>query len=665
METPLTAESSATLAEGRYRLIEVIGSGGMATVYRAFDARLQVPRAIKVLLPSLANRERLRARFEAEARTMALLEHRNIVRVYDVGSEGNRVYIVMELVDGGSLVDRLDETGPLPPRQAVDVCLAVLEGLSVAHSREIVHRDIKPHNVMLTRKGETRVTDFGIARLARGNDSLTKTGAIMGTWGFMAPEQRADSKAVDARADLYSVAATLYSCVTNETPMDLFAAELDSSMLARIPGPLSSVIRRATMYDREERYPTAAEMTEALRAIRDQLPATPEDAPPLMIRPSWVMEEPAAAAPLAPEAAVAAEQQEEPSPPTMVPGSLHDDGNYTFDALGSDLAVEQLEAAALEAAKGPRQDDTLNIGSGDSIEDSPPGEEETPFDPPKRSPTGLLVALFVGAALVLLTTGWALWPDGQEPVEGPAVTPDGPIAQAGEEQAPPPEEPAPEQPAPDPMGEPDPSDEQASEPGSDPQSQPEDPSQPEGTSEPSEPSSPPQPAENPQQQAVSPQPEREQPSSPAVASTPQPAEPAPAPDEPEPAMADGAETQPSSEQADGEASESAQPEPAQSATPSLIHSPVTSASLNAPLTFSARITRGQYKVTVYYRPVATGAPFRSKVMVLRSGSYRATVTLDDSYRDGLEYSIKAEPEEPGLPDLASGSGFKRHKVSVH
>ncbi|MFH1469177.1 MAG: serine/threonine-protein kinase, partial [Pseudomonadota bacterium] len=296
----MPTEASATLAEGRYRLIEVIGSGGMASVYRAYDTRLQVPRAIKVLLPALATRERLRKRFEAEARTMALLEHRNIVRVYDVGNEGNRVYIVMELVEGGSLVDRLEAHGPLPPRQAVDVCMHVLAGLSVAHDRHIIHRDIKPHNVLLTGDGEVRVTDFGIARVAEREDNLTKTGAIMGTWGFMAPEQRDNSKGVDARADLYSVAATLYSCVTNQTPMDLFAAALDSKMLARIPEPIAEVVRKATAYDRNDRYSDAADMSAALTAVRERLPPVPPDAPPLVVRASWAEERPQQAKPLAP-----------------------------------------------------------------------------------------------------------------------------------------------------------------------------------------------------------------------------------------------------------------------------------------------------------------------------------------------------------------------------
>ncbi len=436
MEESLSAEASATLAEGRYRLIEVIGSGGMATVYRAFDARLQVPRAIKILLPALANRERLRARFEAEARTMALLEHRNIVRVYDVGSDGNRVYIVMELVEGGSLVDRLEELGPLPPRQAVDVCLHVLAGLAVSHSRNIVHRDIKPHNVLLTSDGEVRVTDFGIARLAESNDNLTKTGAIMGTWGFMAPEQRADSKGVDVRADLYSVAATLYSCVTNETPMDLFAAELDSSMLARVPGPLAEVIRKATCYDREERYADTTAMAAALREIRDQLPPDPEGTPPLAVPPAWV--QPPSHPPTRPLAdspsdreSLAQETIQQPAPaksdqpaeqrptPTMVPDrtpvppSSRD--NYTFDALEEEASLRELEDRAVRAVR-PAQGATVpRTGTAGA----PVVAAEPSFlDPPRPRRRWLPLTVILGTP-ALAAVGGLVWFLGQEPSPQP------------------------------------------------------------------------------------------------------------------------------------------------------------------------------------------------------------------------------------------------------
>ena len=434
----MSAEASATLAEGRYRLIEVIGSGGMATVYRAFDTRLQVARAIKILLPALANRERLRARFEAEARTMALLEHRNIVRVYDVGSDRNLVYIVMELVEGGSLVDRLEEQGPLPPRQAVDVCLHVLDGLAVSHSRNIVHRDIKPHNVLLTADGEVRVTDFGIARLSEGSDNLTKTGAIMGTWGFMAPEQRADSKGVDVRADLYSVAATLYSCVTNETPMDLFAAELDSSMLARVPEPLAEVIRKATRYDREERYADTGAMATDLRRIRELLPEVPPDAPPLTAAPAWAQQQdrPSTTRPLAdspsdrdagssdtlhPGAAgvqgAAAVSDGDPTP-TMVPDRTPPPPsreNYTFDAFDGDLSVQALEDRAMAAVRNESPEEPPPVRQA-----VVPAEPDFYDEPPKRRRTGLLLILglaMIAIPAVVVASGALFFGWGAQPAE--------------------------------------------------------------------------------------------------------------------------------------------------------------------------------------------------------------------------------------------------------
>ena len=268
------------LAEGRYRLIERIGEGGMAEVYRAFDERLQVPRAIKILSQALANRPKVRARFEAEARTMALLDHKNIVRVYDVGVDGDRVFIAMELVEGGSLIDRMAELGPLDAHTAISITIDILAALEVAHARGIVHRDIKPHNVLLTSDGQVRVTDFGIARLRQGDDqSLTRTGAVMGTWAFMAPEQRSDAKNVDATADIYSVGATLFGLVTRLTPNDLFAADLDPTILAGIPEPAAELIRIATRYRREERYQSAQEMIVAARELQAHLPEPEEGTP--------------------------------------------------------------------------------------------------------------------------------------------------------------------------------------------------------------------------------------------------------------------------------------------------------------------------------------------------------------------------------------------------
>ncbi|HMV69530.1 MAG TPA: serine/threonine-protein kinase, partial [Myxococcota bacterium] len=266
-----------TLRGGRYQLVEKLGEGGMATVWRAFDERLQVWRAVKILAPQFAQKKKLMARFETEAQMMALLEHPHIVRVYDVDTDGERAFIVMELVEGGSLVDWLDRHGAMPPRLTVDVLVDVCQALAYAHQRDVVHRDIKPHNIMIDRRGVCKLTDFGIARAGDDDQNLTRTGAVMGTWGFMAPEQRTDSKHIDHRADVYAMGATLYSLVCNRTPVDLFAADQDPEMLAGVPEALVPVLRKACAYRPQDRHETVEALAAALLAVRDALPADPAD----------------------------------------------------------------------------------------------------------------------------------------------------------------------------------------------------------------------------------------------------------------------------------------------------------------------------------------------------------------------------------------------------
>lgn len=274
-----------SLADGRYLLVKQLGEGGMATVYRAFDQRLQVWRAVKILSPEFADKKKIARRFEAEAQTMALLEHRNIVRVYDVGRDGADIaYIVMELVEGGCLVDWLELNGPMPPRMAVEAVMEVCDGLQAAHDKGIIHRDIKPHNVMVTLDGICRVTDFGIARVGDSEHSQTKTGSVMGTWGYMAPEQRTDAKNVDVRADVYATGATLYSLLTDRMPMDLFAAERNASILDGVHEAIVPVLVKSTEYDREDRYESVAALREALADVLDQLPAVPSDVEPLALQ---------------------------------------------------------------------------------------------------------------------------------------------------------------------------------------------------------------------------------------------------------------------------------------------------------------------------------------------------------------------------------------------
>jgi serine/threonine protein kinase len=260
------------LGNGRYDLREVLGAGGMATVYRAYDQRLQCERAIKVLAPALSERTGIRERFIAEARMMARLQHPNLVHVDEVVYDEGPVYMVMEMVRRGSLTDILRHHGAMPPRLASAVLQPVLQALAVAHQAGIIHRDIKPHNILMTETGIPKLTDFGIAQIRGTNTSNTRTNTMMGTLAYMAPEQRSSARRVDARSDVYSVGATLYTLVTLKEPHDIFAQELHTELLAGVDEELATFIRNATRYKPEERYQSARDMLAALRALHPRLP---------------------------------------------------------------------------------------------------------------------------------------------------------------------------------------------------------------------------------------------------------------------------------------------------------------------------------------------------------------------------------------------------------
>ncbi|MCB9762772.1 MAG: serine/threonine protein kinase [Alphaproteobacteria bacterium] len=275
----MTSDAAPPLHDGRYRLLQILGSGGMAVVYRAWDVHLGVPRAIKVLSPQLTRSKSLRKRFLSEARTMARLEHRHIVSVHDVGADVDRVYMVMELMTGGNLLEILKERGPLSVGQALSITRATLEGLRVAHSKDIIHRDIKPANILVSDESVPKLVDFGIARVKNDNFDLTNTGSILGTFGYMAPEQRANSKQVDARADLYSVAATLYALISGVEPVDLYATEVHAKSFAAFPEPVAEFIKCGTCYNVKDRFQSADEMLDALEPLEEAFP--PERIEPL------------------------------------------------------------------------------------------------------------------------------------------------------------------------------------------------------------------------------------------------------------------------------------------------------------------------------------------------------------------------------------------------
>jgi len=246
----------------RYRLIAIIGDGGTSTVYSADDLRLGVRCAVKVLKSGPDFEGSLRARLISEAETMSSLSHPNILRIYAAGS-GEADWIAMEIAEAGSVADRIRESGPCSPRRAVQITLQLLAALQVAHQAGIVHRDVKPDNLLLLPDGSVKLADFGIA-LLEDNTRLTRAGFAMGSVAYMAPEQRIDAHGVGPTADLYASGATLYNLLTGATPVDLFLAPPSSPRFASIPEGLVELLRRATHADPSRRFPTASEMSEAL-----------------------------------------------------------------------------------------------------------------------------------------------------------------------------------------------------------------------------------------------------------------------------------------------------------------------------------------------------------------------------------------------------------------
>ncbi|WP_245815538.1 Stk1 family PASTA domain-containing Ser/Thr kinase [Seinonella peptonophila] len=207
---------------GRYEILGRIGGGGMAVVYKAIDRLLNRPVAIKVLSDSLSNDSEFVRRFDREAQAAASLSHQNIVNVYDVGREGYTHYIVMELVEGSTLKQHILENGPLSMEEAGDIAAQICDGLAHAHENQIVHRDIKPHNILLGRNGRVKVTDFGIARAA-SSSTITQTGSVMGSVHYFSPEQ-ARGGVVGEKSDIYSLGVVLYEMLTGELPFDGDAA---------------------------------------------------------------------------------------------------------------------------------------------------------------------------------------------------------------------------------------------------------------------------------------------------------------------------------------------------------------------------------------------------------------------------------------------------------
>ena len=269
-----------TFADGRYQALHPIGAGGSAVVYCVHDLQLEVKRAVKMLNPHALISENIRERVLREARITAKINHPHVITVHDSFIEQGLPCIVMELAFG-SLADWVRIHGPLSPAQASPALLGVLDALQVAHDLGIIHRDIKPQNLLIGPTGDLKLADFGIAHHLADSKVYTQTGAVMGSFAYMSPEQRQSAKAATEPADIYAIAATLVWALTGRSPMDLCVQKPREEMLAGLPDELSAVIRKASSYDQEARYPSAATLRAALASISEQLGESPQPLEPI------------------------------------------------------------------------------------------------------------------------------------------------------------------------------------------------------------------------------------------------------------------------------------------------------------------------------------------------------------------------------------------------
>ena len=286
-----------TLFDGRYRIMRKLGTGGMANVYLAEDQELGRRVAIKILDDRHASDEQFIERFRREAKNAAGLSHPNIVSIYDRGEAEGTYYIAMEYLDGRSLKELIVARGPAPVHVAIDYARQILAAVRFAHRHGIVHRDIKPHNVLVDAEGRLKVTDFGIAR--SGASQMTEAGSIIGTAQYLSPEQ-AKGAPVDQTSDLYSVGVVLYELLTGvvpftgDTPVEIAMKHLStvpdapSARRSDVPRDLDMIVLRALAKDPAERYQSADEMDADLARVQRGAavsPATEEAATAIISRP--------------------------------------------------------------------------------------------------------------------------------------------------------------------------------------------------------------------------------------------------------------------------------------------------------------------------------------------------------------------------------------------
>ncbi|MDT0346547.1 Stk1 family PASTA domain-containing Ser/Thr kinase [Streptomyces litchfieldiae] len=376
MDTTLQDPLIGHVLDGRYRVDERIAVGGMATVYRALDTRLDRVLALKVMHPSLAGDRAFVERFIREAKSVARLDHPNIVGVLDQGTDGAYVYLAMEYVGGCTLRDVLRDGGALRPRAVLDILEPVLAGLAAAHRAGLVHRDIKPENVLIGDDGRVKVADFGLVRGVDGQTSAT-TGTLLGTVSYLAPEQ-IEGGTVDARTDVYACGILLYEMLTGvkphtgDSPARVLYAHVNEDVpapslaVAGLPAALDGLVARAAARDPGARPADAAGMLSLARAARAALTEEQLDAEPY---------------PLAEGAA---------------------DGGPAVDPEERTRVVPRPPGVA---ATGP---DGMNVTSRIDLPPPPPGARPAPAGGWRSLPRRRLAALIV-TALLLIAGGVGVW----------------------------------------------------------------------------------------------------------------------------------------------------------------------------------------------------------------------------------------------------------------
>lgn len=271
----------STLLDGRYLIQSKIASGGTSTVYRGLDVRLDRPVALKVMDARYAGDQQFLTRFQLEARTVARLKNPGLVAVYDQGLDARHPFLVMELIEGGTLRELLLERGPMPPHAVAAVLRPVLGGLAAAHRAGLVHRDVKPENVLISDDGEVKIADFGLVR-AVATAGITSTSVILGTAAYLSPEQVRDGNA-GPRSDVYSTGILTYELLTGSTPftgdtaLSIAYQRLDhdvppaSDLIDGVPNQFDEFVACATARDPAQRYADAIEMAADLDAIVEEL----------------------------------------------------------------------------------------------------------------------------------------------------------------------------------------------------------------------------------------------------------------------------------------------------------------------------------------------------------------------------------------------------------